>query len=36
MYVATSLVLAAVAALACLVPAQRASRLNPVEALHYE
>lgn len=35
-YAATSLVLLTVAALACLIPARRAARLNPIEALRDE
>ncbi|MFZ0595211.1 MAG: ABC transporter permease [Bryobacteraceae bacterium] len=35
-YTGTSVALLGVASLACLIPAHRASRLNPVEALHHE
>jgi len=36
MYLGTAAVLLVVAALACFIPARRAARLNPVEALHHE
>lgn len=36
MYAGTALVLVAVSALACFIPARRASRLNPIEALRQQ
>ena len=35
-YAGTCSILVAIAVLACYLPARRASRLNPVEALRYE
>jgi len=36
MYVGTALLLLAVSGMACFVPARRASRLNPIEALRQQ